>query len=123
MKDTHYLKIYFGVFKMKQLKLSSKVLYSFLNYLSQIDNPVRVRNSFLAEQLDISLDTVKRSLNELKNAKLIETKNTNRYRTIEVKKLDFTDYLQNFLKEYNLEQKIVLTQKENDMLERIYNSL
>src|SRR5690554_2820684 len=88
MKDFHYIKLHFGVLKMNELKLSSRVIYSFLYYLSAINNPMTVRNDFIAEKLGVSIDTVKRGLSELRKAKLIKVINSNRYRQIEVKQVD-----------------------------------
>ena len=123
MKDFHYIKLHFGVLKMDELKLSSRVIYSFLHYLSAINNPMTVRNEFIADKLGVSIDTVKRGLTELKKAKLIKIWNSNRYRRIEVKQLDVQNYINGVLTDFENETNEELTPDMERLLESIYNRL
>ena len=123
MKDFHYIKLHFGVLKMDELKLSSRVIYSFLHYLSAINNPMTVRNEFIADKLGVSIDTVKRGLSELKKAKLIKVVNSNRYRQIEVKQLDVNNYINGVIKEFEKETENNLTPEIDDALNRVFNML
>lgn len=123
MKDFHYIKLHFGVLKMDDLKLSSRVIYSFLYYLSAVRNPMIVRNEFISDKLGVSIDTVKRGLTELKKAKLIKVWNSNRYRRIQVKQLDNQNYIKGVLTEFEKETNAELTPDIERHLESIYNRL
>ena len=123
MKDFHYIKLHFGVLKMDDLKLSSRVIYSFLYYLSAINNPMTVRNDFIADKLGVSIDTVKRGLNELKKVNLIKVTNPNRYRQIEVKQLDLSNYINGVIEDFKKETDNNITPEVEQVLDRIFNQL
>lgn len=119
MKDYHYLKLHFGVLKMKELKLSSRVIYSFLSYLSVVNETISVTNGFIAKKLGLSIDTVKRSLLELRQKELIQVTNSNRFRTIEVVKLDFYEYVTSHFDA--LYPNMVETEEVKQALQRLYD--
>lgn len=123
MKDFHYIKLHFGVLKMNELKLSSRVIYSFLHYLSAVNNPMRISNDFIAEKLGVSIDTVKRGLSELIKANLIKVTNSNRYRQIEVKQLDLHNYINGLIKDFEKETQGQLTPEVDALLNRLYDML
>lgn len=123
MKDFHYIKLHFGVLKMTELKLSSRVIYSFLYYLSRIKNPMTVTNEFIADKLGVSIDTVKRGLSELKNAKRINIINSNRYRQIEVYELKSNNYLNGIAKDFKKETENKITPEIDQFLDRIFAML
>lgn len=123
MKDFHYIKLHFGVLKMNELKLSSKVIYSFLYYLSAVKNPMIVRNEFIADKLGVSIDTVKRGLTELRKAKLIKVINSNRYRRIEVKQLDLNNYMNELAKDMLKDTGDYLPPEIDEYLDRLFDRL
>lgn len=123
MKDFHYIKLHFGVLKMNDLKLSSRVIYSFLYYLSAINNPMTIRNDFIADKLGVSIDTVKRGLNELKKVKLIKVTNSNRYRQIEVKQINTNNYINGVIEDFKKETDNNITPEVDQVLDRIFNQL
>ena len=108
---------------MDDLKLSSRVIYSFLYYLSAINNPMTVRNDFIADKLGVSIDTVKRGLNELKKVNLIKVTNPNRYRQIEVKQLDLSNYINGVIEDFKKETDNNITPEVEQVLDRIFNQL
>lgn len=123
MKKYHYIKIHFGVLEMKEIKLSSKVVYSLLSYLSNIENPLTVKNQFLADKIGISIDTVKRAVKELKDNNLIEIDNNNRYRTIKVVEINEHDYLDGVLSDYKQNTDTNLTLEQENALDQIWQRL
>lgn len=109
--NDNYIKIPNKVLKMTKLTSNDKLIYGLINSLCQKNDKTTVKNDFIADTLGISHNTVKSSLNRLKNNDLIMISNNNRYRIIKIKavKPEIT-----FLR-------IEIDEETNDLLERIYN--
>lgn len=69
---------------MTEINSNDKLLYGLLIALAHKTGEIYAKNDFLGDALGLSQEIVKRSLKRLKDTKLIEIENSNRYRIIKI---------------------------------------
>lgn len=104
-----YIKIQERVLKMTEINSNDKLLYGLLIALAHKSGEIYAKNDFLAEALGVSQEIVKRSLKRLKDTKLIEIANSNRYRVIKI------------VRPERKTVEIVPDKKIDDIIMRLYN--
>ena len=104
-----YIKIQERVLKMTEINATDKLLYGLLVALAHKTGQIYAKNDYLAEALGLSQEKVKRSLKRLKDTKMIEIQNSNRYRIIKIVRSDIRTY------------EVVPDEQLDDIIMRIYN--
>ena len=72
--DNHYTEIPRALLRLKAIAASEKIVYCALLYFARQDSVAFPKNKDIAAILSMSEPTVKRSLHELRNNRLVETK-------------------------------------------------
>lgn len=104
-----YIKIQERVLKMKEINANDKLLYGLLIALAHKSGEIYAKNDFLGDALGVSQEIVKRSLKRLKDTKLIEIANSNRYRVIKIVRPELKTV------------EVVPDKKIDDIIMRLYN--